>query len=63
MTRPRSTPTSRFHKKTGKAIVTYYQADGRRRSILLPGPFNSKGSQAEYKQVLNVLKAIGETLR
>ena len=60
MARSRSTPTYRFHKTTGKAIVTYYQADGQRRSILLPGAFNSKESLAEYKHILAVLQAKGE---
>ena len=59
MPRARITPTYRFHKRTGKAIVTYYQADRQRRSVLLPGAFNSKESLAEYKRILNILKANG----
>jgi integrase len=53
-------PTYRFHKKTGKAIVTYYARDGQRRSILLPGHFNSELSRKEYKRILAILKANGE---
>lgn len=60
MARGRVEPTYRFHKKTGKAIVTYYARDGQRRSTLLPGPFNSDESRREYKRVLAILRANGE---
>jgi integrase len=51
------TPSYRFHEKTGKAIVTYYDADGTRRSTLLPGLYESKESRAEYKRLLARLLA------
>jgi hypothetical protein len=53
-------PTYRFHRKTGKAIVTYYARDGERRSTLLPGHFNSDESRRKYKRILAILKANGE---
>lgn len=57
MNRRKVTPAYRLHKQTGKAIVTVYDADGRRRGILLPGQFESKESRAEYKRVLARLAA------
>jgi integrase len=57
MNRRRPTPSYRLHKQTGKAIVTVYDADGRRRGILLPGKFESKESRAEYKRLLARLNA------
>ena len=60
MARSKITPTYRFHTRTGKAIVTYYQADGQRRSMLLPGLFNSRESLTEYKRVINILGAAGD---
>lgn len=59
MPRRRIEPTYRFHKATGKAIVTYYDRDGQRRSMLLPGCFNSPESLTEYKRTLAILKANG----
>jgi integrase len=53
-------PTYRFHRKTGKAIVTYYTSNGQRRSTLLPGLFNSDESRNEYKRISAILKANGE---
>ena len=57
MNRRKPTPTYRLHKQTGKASVTVYEADGRRRGILLPGEFESKESRAEYKRLLARLNA------
>jgi hypothetical protein len=57
MTRRKITPAYRLHSQTGKAIVTVYDADGRRRGILLPGKFESKESRAEYKRLLARLNA------
>jgi integrase len=54
MSRWRIKPTYRFHKKTGKAIVTYYDGE-QRKSTLLPGKFNSAESQREYKRLLAIL--------
>jgi len=59
MARQRIEPTYRFHKATGKAIVTYYDRDGQRKSMLLPGRFNSEESLTEYKRTLDILKANG----
>jgi integrase len=58
MARAKITPTYRFHARTGKAIVTYYDGN-HRRSILLTGEFNSPESRAEYKRVLAILNANG----
>ncbi|MBI2808865.1 MAG: hypothetical protein HYX68_28105 [Planctomycetes bacterium] len=44
-------PAYRLHKKTGKAIVTMYDADGNRRSVLLPGAYGSKKSEREYQRI------------
>jgi hypothetical protein len=60
MARPRITPSYRFHKRTGKAIVTFHDANQQRRSVLLPGAFNSKESRSEYQRILNILKANGD---
>jgi integrase len=51
------TPTYRFHKKTGKAIVAVYDATGQRQSILLPGKFESTESRKAYKRLLARLDA------
>jgi hypothetical protein len=51
------TPTHRFRTRTGKAIVTYCDRDGQRRSLLLTGAFNSLESRTEYKRVLAILNA------
>jgi integrase len=55
--RRKPTPSYRLHKQTGKAIVTVYDADGRRRGMLLPGKYESKESRAEYKRLLAKLNA------
>jgi integrase len=60
MSRRKIEPSYRFHRRTGKAIVTYYDESGQRRSMLLPGPFNSKESLAEHSRVLAILKANGK---
>ena len=59
MNRRKLTPSYRLHKHTGKAIVTVYDADadGRRRGMLLPGKYERKESQAEYKRLLATLNA------
>jgi hypothetical protein len=59
MARNRIKPSYRFHKSTGRGIVTYYQANGGRRSVLLPGPFNSDQSVKEYRRILAILDAGG----
>lgn len=56
------TPAYRLHTKTGKAIVTVYDADGSRRSFLLPGKFESKESKTEYKRLLARLAANDDAL-
>ena len=60
MARLRIDPTYRFLGATGRAIVTYYEANRQRRSVLLPGPFNSKESLVEYKRIRAILRAGGE---
>jgi integrase len=56
-TKPRNAiPTYRFHRRTGRAIITVRNADGSRRDILLPGTFNSAESRQEYERVLTLLR-------
>ena len=62
MTRRKPTPSYLLHKKTGKAIVAVYDADGRRRGILLPGKFESNESRTEYKRLLARLNVNDGTL-
>jgi hypothetical protein len=57
MTHRKPTQSYRLHKETGKAIVNVYDADGRRRGILLPGKFESKESRNEYKRLSARLNA------
>jgi integrase len=58
MPRPRHTiPAYRKHKKTGRAAVSIYRADGSRTEILLPGEFGSEQSKAEFERLLCQLRA------
>lgn len=50
-------PTYRFHKKTGRAVVTVVKVTGQRTEVLLPGPHGSQESQAEYQRLLATLRA------
>jgi YD repeat-containing protein len=50
-------PAYRFHKQTGRAITTMYDANGQRKSILLPGKYESQESRKEYKRLLNIVTA------
>lgn len=60
MPRPRSTiPTYRKHSATGRAVVSFYRADGTRTEVVLPGKFGSKESKAEYERLLSQLRANG----
>ncbi len=56
MSRRRIEPVYRLHKTTGKAIVTYYDSTGSRKSVMLPGAFGSRESKSEYDRLLATLK-------
>ena len=52
MARPRNlVPTYRKHS-SGRGAVSVYRADGLRVEVLLPGPFGSDESKAEYERIL-----------
>lgn len=55
MARPKNpVPAYRLHK-SGKAIIEVYTDSGRRTAIMLPGPYGSEESRAEYARVLAIL--------
>ena len=58
MARPRSTiPAYRKHKNTGRAVVSYYRADGTRTETILSGKYGSRESKAEFERLLSQLRA------
>jgi len=58
--RRNAVPSYRFHAASGKAIVAYYDRDGIRRSVLLPGPYNSEESRREYRRIIGIIDSGGE---
>lgn len=50
-------PTSRFHKRTGRAVVTVRNHLGARQDVLLPGDYDSQESRREYERILAVVLA------
>jgi len=63
MPRPRkSVPTYLLHKQAGRARIVVPDHLGRPKEILLPGPFNSDESLAEYERMLAVLRTGGGKL-
>jgi hypothetical protein len=58
MARPKNpVPSYRHHHKKDRGVVEVYVAPGQRTSMLLPGPFNSSKSKAEYARILAVVAA------
>ena len=56
MARRRIEPVYRLHKSTGKAIVSYYDSTGSRKSVMLPGAFGSRESKSEFERLLATLR-------
>src|ERR1043165_5297668 len=48
--KPNLRPTYRYHKKTGRAIITVRTHAGDRQDILLPGAYDSAESREAYNQ-------------
>lgn len=57
--RPNDRPTYRYHKKTGRAIITVRTPTGARQDMLLPGAFDSPESREEYDRVCALIAGNG----
>lgn len=49
-------PIPTYRGKNGRGIITVRDAAGNRRDILLPGPYDSEESRAEYERQLAILR-------
>lgn len=56
------TPSCLLHRRSGKARVVVHDHDGSRKEILLPGPFDSDESRAEYNRLCALLRTHGGRL-
>jgi hypothetical protein len=59
MSQPKSDPSYRLHRQSGRGIVTLSNGDRGRKDVLLDGEYDSEQSRAHYYRVLAEWRANG----